>query len=119
MKLFLTAMICFIAIGLSAQSPVGKWKFQFETPDGTLVIAADIKADGTYALDMGNDGSAEVNGTYTMSGDKMTISDDAGDCTGKGVYTVAVTDNTLTMTRVSDECENRGGPEGVMTGTRM
>ena len=67
MKLFLTAMICFLAIGLSAQSPVGKWKFQFETPDGKLVIAADIKADGTYALDMGNDGSTEVNGTYSMS----------------------------------------------------
>ena len=45
----------------------------------------------------------------------MTIQDvTGGGCTGKGVYNVKVTDTALFMNRVSDECEGRGGPEGLM-----
>lgn len=119
MKILFTVMICCLAMGISAQSIVGKWKFEFPTDQGTMVMSANIKADGTYALDFGNDGSAEVTGTYNLSGDTLTVKDDAGDCTGKGVYNVKITDETLTMTRVSDECPNRGGPEGVMVSKRM
>ncbi len=46
----------------------------------------------------------------------MTIQDTEGsDCTEQGVYTFKIEGDTLTMTRVSDGCANRGGPDGVMT----
>lgn len=119
LSVLITGLMCFLTVSLSAQSIVGKWKFEFQTDQGTMVMSANIKADGTYALDFGNDGSVEVTGKYTHSGDEMTIQDDAGDCTGKGVYNVKVEGDTMTMTRVSDECPNRGGPEGVMVTKRM
>ncbi|PHN04626.1 lipocalin-like domain-containing protein [Flavilitoribacter nigricans] len=118
-SLLITALICFMTVSLSAQSIVGKWKFEFPTDQGTMVMAADIKADGTYALDFGNDGSVETTGKYTQDGNTMTIQDDGGDCTGKGVYQVSVDGDTMTMVRVSDECANRGGPEGKMVTTRL
>lgn len=119
MKILFTILICSLAMSVSAQSIVGKWKFEFPSDQGTMVMSATIKADGTYALDFGNDGSAEVTGKYSVDGDTFTVKDDAGDCTGKGVYKIKVTDDTMTMTRVSDECANRGGPEGVMVSKRM
>jgi hypothetical protein len=119
MKIFFTILICSLVMSVSAQSIVGKWKFEFPSDQGTMVMSANIKADGTYALDFGNDGSAEVTGKYSVDGDTFTVKDDAGDCTGKGVYKIKVTDDTMTMTRVSDECANRGGPEGVMVSKRM
>lgn len=118
-KILFSVIISCLAFSVSAQSIVGKWKYEFPTDQGTMIMSADIKADGTYALDFGNDGSTEITGTYTISGDTFTIKDDAGDCTGKGVYKVVVTGETLTMTAVSDECPNRGGPGGVMEAKRI
>ena len=119
LSVLITGLVCFMTVSISAQSVVGKWKYEFQTENGTLVMSADIKADGTYSLDMGNDGSVEMTGKYTISGDTFTIQDDAGDCTGKGVYNISIAGDQMTMTRVSDECPNRGGPEGKMTSTRM
>lgn len=121
MKVLFTALICCLAFSISAQSHVGKWKMEVQSPEGAFVIAVELTADGAYHLDFGNDGSNEVTGKYSLSGDTMTINDTSGnsDCKGTGVYTVAVTATTFTMTRVSDECEQRGGPEGVMVATRM
>lgn len=119
LSVLITGLVCFMTVSISAQSVIGKWKFEFQTDNGTLVMSADIKADGTYALDMGNDGSVEMTGKYTVSGDTFTIQDDGGDCTGKGVYNISFAGDKMTMTRISDECANRGGPEGKMTSTRM
>lgn len=119
LSVLITCLVCFMTLSISAQSVVGTWKFEFPTDQGTLIMTANIKADGTYALDFGNDGAVEVTGKYTLSGDEFTVQDDAGDCTGKGVYKIKVDDTTMTMTRVSDECPNRGGPEGVMVSKRM
>ena len=119
MKIFCTALICCLALSISAQSIVGKWKMEFSSDEGTFAIAVDLKDNGTYTLDFGVDGTIEVNGKYTISGDTMTINDVDGDCKGKGVYTAKATSTTLTMTRVTDECSNRGGPEGVMVAKRM
>lgn len=119
-KFAITAVICCMAFIISAQSVVGKWKYEFPTDQGTMIMSANIKADGTYGLDFGNDGSVEISGTYTVSGDTFTVTDNNGDCPGKkGVYKIKVTDDTMTMTRESDECPNRGGPEGVMVSKRM
>lgn len=119
LSFLITGLLCFLAVSLSAQSVVGKWKYEFQTDQGTMVMSANIKADGTYELDYGIDGTVDVTGKYTISGDEFTIQDETGNCTGKGVYKVKVDETTMTMTLVSDECEGRGGPEGVMVSKRM
>ena len=78
LSILITSLLCCLAVSISAQSIVGKWKFEFPSDQGTMIMSANIKADGTYALDFGNDGSAEVTGKYTQNGDQFTVSDDAG-----------------------------------------
>ena len=111
---FIMAMLPF---GLMAQSPVGNWKMSVPDENGKLMpMKVDILADGSYNIDFGAEGSIEIKGKYTVDGAKMTIQDTEGsDCTEKGVYTIKVEGDTLTLARMSDGCANRGGPEGVMT----
>lgn len=115
-RLLLTLMIM-LPFGLFAQSPVGAWKMSVPDENGKMTpLTVTISADGTYAVDFGADGNVETKGKYTLDGGKMTIQDTEGsDCTETGVYTLKVDGDTLTMTRVSDGCTNRGGPEGVMS----
>ena len=114
---------CFMPIALMAQSVEGTWRTSLPTEDGgKMMLQVEMKADGTYAVDFGGDGTIEINGKYELSGGKMTIQDTGGPnaCAGaKGVYSVQVTDKSMTMTRQSDECEGRGGPEGVMSWTKV
>ena len=114
--LFLAA-IAMLPFGLMAQSPVGSWKMSVPDENGKMTpLKVDISADGTYAVDFGADGTVENKGKYTVEGEKMTIQDTEGsDCTAQGVYTLKIEGDTLTMTRVSDGCDGRGGPDGVMT----
>ncbi len=118
-RLILVSLL-FLPIGLIAQSIAGTWKMSVPADDGsTMTIKVNIAADGTYALDWGADGSVETKGKYTAENGKMTVQDTEGaECTSKGVYNYKIEGNTLTMTRISDDCPNRGGPEGVMTMTR-
>jgi len=120
MKTLLHLFLAFIAMlpfGLMAQSPVGTWNMSIPDENGKMTpLKAVISADGAYALDFGVDGTIDIKGKYTMEGGKMTIQDTEGsDCTAQGVYTLKVEGDILTMTRVSDGCTGRGGPEGVMT----
>ncbi len=112
-----SAILLLLPFGLMAQSPVGNWKMS--VPDGNgnmMALKVSISDQGTYTVDYGADGTIETKGKYTLDGAKMTVQDTEGsDCTGQGVYTFKVEGDTFTMTRVSDPCENRGGPEGVMT----
>lgn len=87
----------------------------------TMNIKVSLKGDGSYTVDFGNDGTIEINGAYTTEEDKINIKDvDAPQaCPGEAVYTYVATDSHLTMTRVSDPCEGRGGPDGVMMMKRM
>lgn len=103
-------------MALAAQSPVGTWKMSVPDQDGKMTpLSVTIADNGTYAVDFGADGTVETRGKYTLDKDKMTIQDTEGtDCTAQGVYTIMVDEKNLTMTRVSDACTNRGGPEGVM-----
>ena len=113
-------LLLFLPLGLMAQSIAGTWKMSVPADDGSMMtLQANISADGTYALDWGADGSIEVKGKYTAENGKMTVQDTEGaECTAQGVYNYKIEGNTLTMTRVSDGCPNRGGPEGVMSMTR-
>ncbi|MBK9489380.1 MAG: hypothetical protein IPO07_11775 [Haliscomenobacter sp.] len=112
-----SAILLLLPFGLMAQSPVGNWKMSVPDGNGNMVpLKVTISDQGTYAVDFGADGTIETKGKYTLDGAKMTVQDTEGsDCTGQGVYTFKVEGDTFTMTRVSDPCENRGGPEGVMT----
>jgi hypothetical protein len=118
-SLFVLAALALPA-GLLAQSPVGEWKASGATPEGeTWMFQVSIKADNTYTVDFGADGQVEIKGAYSISGDQITVQDVEGsDCTGKGVYQFAVEGDNLTMTKVSDACEGRSGPEGVMRMTK-
>jgi hypothetical protein len=113
---FLTLALLLSPLSLMAQSPVGSWKLP--VPDGSgnmITLKVDISAEGTFTLDVGADGNIETKGKYTMDGAKMSIQETEGtECTGVGVYTIKVEGDTMTMTRISDACTDRGGPEGVM-----
>jgi len=116
------ALFCFcLSLGLSAQSEVvGEWKTMVPDGEGNMIpFHVSIKADNTYLLDFGGDGTVEIKGTYQEKGSQLVIQDGEGsDCTGKGIYTFEVASDSMTMTRVSDECANRGGPEGKIVFSR-
>ncbi|GJM34345.1 MAG: hypothetical protein DHS20C18_33460 [Saprospiraceae bacterium] len=117
-------LLCFaLPLSLMAQSShVGDWQTKIPAEDGTmLALKVSLSADGTFAVDFGNNGTIEINGKYEVSDNQITIQDISGpnSCTtGKGVYKLDVSETTMTMTRISDGCEGRGGPDGVMAWTR-
>lgn len=117
--MILSVLVC-LPIGLIAQDITGNWKMSVPDENGNMVtIKSTISDDGTYALDWGADGSVEITGKYSSENGQITFWDTSGSqCTAKGVYKWKVDGNTLTMTRVSDGCPDRGGPEGVMTWQR-
>jgi len=114
------AIVFFVPVSLTAQSMVGTWMMTGETPDGQkMEVKLEFSDDGTYTVDVGNDGNVDVTGASSVDGDQMTIWDTSGEysCPSdmKGVYTYSFLDeNTLQMKRVKDACEGRGGPEGMM-----
>lgn len=109
---FLFIMLLFlIPFALSAQSMVGTWTYQAPTPDGTTVTnTMTMNEDGTFTVDFTSDGKADVLGTYTIDGSKITISDtpEESPCYGKdGVYSFSIEGDTATITLIEDACELR------------
>ncbi|MEZ4939540.1 MAG: hypothetical protein R3D58_01660 [Saprospiraceae bacterium] len=96
---------------LTAQSMVGSWTYQATTPDGAEVTNTMImNEDGTFTIDFASDGKAEVLGTYTIEGSKITIRDtpEESPCYGKdGVYNFQLEGDALTITLIEDACEIR------------
>jgi hypothetical protein len=82
----------------------GNWKNDL----GTVWM---IHADGTFDVDLNKDGKRDAWGTYTVSGDKVTLMAIGGmhpkGCTGKGVYHFKRDGNTLRFAVVSDACKLR------------
>ena len=118
------AMLLFIPFFMMAQSPEGDWKITFPTQDGKTMDAKLSMADGKYTVDFGLDGTFEVEGDYTVEGDQITIKDSKGEqaCLEEdaiGIYSFKVDDKSFVMTRVSDPCTGRGGPEGVLSFTKL
>jgi hypothetical protein len=71
-----------------------------------------MTADGTFDIDRNHDGTRDMWGTYTVTGDTVTIQGTGGktpkDCKGPGVYKfIRPNENTLTFTFVSDTCRDR------------
>ncbi len=85
-----------------------------------MKIYLSFGAGNTYSVDLGADGTADINGKYEISNGQLSIQDNGGPeaCTGKGIYKLETSEKTLKMTRISDPCEGRGGPAGVMEFSR-
>jgi hypothetical protein len=71
-----------------------------------------IKADGRFDVDRNHDGKRDIWGTYTVTGDTVTIQGTGAKtpkgCKGPGVYKFSrPNENTLTFTLVSDTCGDR------------
>lgn len=124
--MFTLALIVCISLAAQAQSSsiAGAWKSEVPAgEEGQMVpVKLLISEDGTYTVDFGMDGVVEIKGHYSIEGNRLTVQDDAygeNPCTGKGVYTFSVDAANFSANRISDECENRGGPDGKMSFTRM
>lgn len=110
--IFLFAMLFLMtSFALSAQSIAGDWAFERTAPDGTKVTnTMSMKEDGTFTVDFASDGQVNVLGTYTIDGNKITISDTPKEspCYGMlGVYNFKLAGDTATITLVEDACEIR------------
>jgi hypothetical protein len=71
-----------------------------------------IKADGTFQVSLGKSHRADVWGTYTVTGDTLTIQEAHGSHTPKSCKSAATykfnrDGDTLTFTKVSDKCKLR------------
>jgi hypothetical protein len=70
-----------------------------------------MRADSTFDVDRNHDGTRDIWGTYTVSGDTVTIQGSGGktpkDCKGPGVYKFSRSGDTLSFTLVSDTCRDR------------
>jgi len=122
-NLFLGLLFCTPLTVLAQNSFIGDWKMQIPDETGKLMdLKVSIKSDAKLTVDFGNDGTLEVEGKYVVEGDQITFEDISGPnaCLNqKGIYKFVVTETTFVMTRVSDACEGRGGPEGKMAFTRI
>lgn len=115
----LSILLLFPLFVMSQSSIVGAWMTEIPNPEGVIIpVKLVISEDGSYTVDFGNDGTVEINGKYELNGDQITIWDVAGEMAcldaGKAVYKFAVDAEAFAMTRVTDPCEGRGGPEGKM-----
>ena len=93
-------------------SIIGKWAGEFPGPDGTPIAFTMTITQDTYSFDYGSDGTADSSGSYTADGDQVTVWDTAGQdiCPSdkKGVYQFALDGDTVTFTKVKDDCPGRG-----------
>jgi len=121
---FLFVLFSFLLpLGMMAQDHVGNWTISFPGDDGQPTTAIlMIAADNSYKVDLGSDDVIDVEGIYKMDGENMMIRDTKGPqaCGNdqEGVYKLSFEGNQMTMTRVSDACQGRGGPDGVMVFTK-
>ncbi|MCH2080793.1 MAG: hypothetical protein MK226_00310 [Saprospiraceae bacterium] len=121
--LVLTFLFCCPFL-ISAQSIVGSWSWDATTPDGKAAKnMLTFQKDGVYKVDLGMNGSYEIEGSYTLENDQITIVDTSeGPCKGvKGVYNMKIEDNQIVTTLVSDDCLPRKGndPDTPMIMTRV
>ena len=114
--------LCFIT-ATQAQSIVGKWEMSGQGPDGTpMTSSVTFKDDGKLEVDFGNDGTVEVQSTYTMDGNKVSLKDlhpDSPCYNMVGIYEVTITDDEMTAKLVEDPCETRRGDGSPMTMKRL
>jgi len=110
---FIFALFLISSTTSFGQSIFGNWTAEYTNQEGqTSKIQIIFKSDRTYTVDFGIDNQIEVNGAFTFSETQMTIWDTSGDYAcpseAKGVYAYSVTEDEMVMTKISDDCEDRG-----------
>jgi len=110
MKTLVLVMIVAFSSAFTSADIVGTWV----GGEGEYVYGLTFHEDGTYEIDMGNDGTADVKGTYTFSEGTLTMTDTEGErmCEGSGSYEVSVEGEGATFSLVEDECEGRSQMDG-------
>ena len=98
-------MLSFSVIGFS-QSVVGDWYID------EAGWKLSFKSDGTYAVDLGVDGTIDITGKYTIDGQTLTIKDDAG-CTAEGKYKFGLESGSMWVDPISDGCSERNPQQKV------
>ncbi len=102
----LIALVSACATGPTSKpvSLVGRWSNSL----GTVWI---LKADGTFQVDLSRNGKPDISGTYTVSGDMLTINEVRGNtpkvCKQPATYRFERVGNELHFTLVSDKCKLR------------
>ncbi len=122
-KLFLAISLLGIPFVVAAQSDlVGSWAMDIQLEEGPMPITLELMEGGKFQVDLGNDGSMEIKGEWSVNGKEVTFKDTEGAAACQndqgGTYAFELNGKTVTFTRVNDPCQ-RGNPEGVMTMTRM
>lgn len=111
LSLFLL-MICF-SLNIQAQSLEGNWvtTVPCDCPDKDEVTWQwNVKADGTYEIDLNLDGTVEMTGRYWVDDNKVTVQNDEG-CTEKGTYEFTVEAGRLRVNALDDSCDGRNLPK--------
>ena len=98
---------------MNAQDFIGTWGWTTVGPDGNAMpLQVTFKADNTFEIDFGADGTVEEKGEFSIKDGSTHIKvvTEGGPCYNKvGVYTMTVSGDTCTATFVSDECDARKG----------
>ncbi len=124
--LFLVASMLLTPFFMSAQSVIGSWQWEETNSEGKKVKSTiTFKQDGTYEVDFGSDGKADVGGPYSMDGTNISIGDDTEGSPCKGItaiYSFKVEGDKATVKMVKDSCtvraENNDGTPGVLIRVR-
>ncbi|MEM8582683.1 MAG: hypothetical protein AAGF87_00370 [Bacteroidota bacterium] len=115
----LTAILLIVPTCLCAQEVTGNWAMSGTAPDGQAYnTTISFHADGTMSVDMGNDGSIDIQANYTHADGQMSISDIAeqSPCYGKtGVYSISLNGDQMTVALVDDPCDARRIDRMVLT----
>ena len=102
--LFFSVLTCY-AQQETSDLLVGEWTKTFNGSTITFTITADSK----YQVDFVENGSVDVWGSYTISGNKITFSDEGGDYSADvpGTYEFQVDKTSLTFKESDDPLEGR------------
>ncbi len=107
------------ALGWSQSDLQGAWLIDYQTESGPIEVLLELMEGGEHQIDLGNDGTPDIKGVWTVEGDQVTIVDNQGEvsCPDDTVFVYKVEGEKLTFTAIKDPCQ-RGGPEGILEFTR-
>ena len=91
-------LVSFSACNKYEKQIIGSWSKTV----ASIVLTAEFTDGGSANFTYG---AYHSNGTYSIDDNEISIS--TGDCTGSGVYTMAIDGDVLTMQKVSDDCPIR------------
>lgn len=106
----LLAILAFsVVLIAAAQAPSLKGVF-FKANNGTNVIGIDFVSSG--AVNVSVDGQAFSQSTWQVRADTVTFGSISGapegyNCAASGKYLWSIKDNSISFTRVTDDCEIR------------